>query len=124
MTTTRRSFFKRGLAALAACVGWKVLPDEEPTAEQRMRLVEQSGVLDFWKDERENIYTYKDGEPVAYTTNTTNSAQLVIRLYDADGREIPFNNSILRKWAVRVENQPPQSWFDEAIDPFQPEVIT
>lgn len=29
-----------------------------------MRLVEQSGAFDFWKEEGENIYTLEDGEPV------------------------------------------------------------
>jgi len=29
-----------------------------------MRLAEQSGAFDFWKEEGENIYTLADGEPV------------------------------------------------------------
>ena len=29
-----------------------------------MRLMEQGGAFDFWKDEGENIYSAADGEPV------------------------------------------------------------
>ena len=29
-----------------------------------MRLAEQGGAFDFWKDKGENIYTVTDGEPV------------------------------------------------------------
>ncbi len=36
----------------------------DPTAEQRMRLIELSGALGFWDDPREDIYTLEDGEPV------------------------------------------------------------
>jgi len=35
----------------------------DPTSEQMMRLVETSGVLDFWDDPDEDIYTREDGEP-------------------------------------------------------------
>ncbi len=35
-----------------------------PTIDQRMKIVEQSGVLDFWDDPREDIYTLDDGEAV------------------------------------------------------------
>lgn len=28
---------------------------------------------------------------------------------------------VLREWASRPENQPPQSWYDDDTDPFQPE---
>jgi len=40
------------------------LQPSDPTAEQRMRLIEVSGALDFWDDPREDIYTPEDGEPV------------------------------------------------------------
>jgi len=36
----------------------------EPTGKQGMRLVGLSGVLDFWEDPREDIYTLDDGEAV------------------------------------------------------------
>lgn len=36
----------------------------DPTPEQRLRIVEASGVLDFWDDPREDIYSLEDGEPV------------------------------------------------------------
>ncbi|MGH9751895.1 MAG: hypothetical protein ACREA2_03855 [Blastocatellia bacterium] len=29
-----------------------------------MRFAEQSGAFDFWKEEGENIYSIKDGEPI------------------------------------------------------------
>jgi hypothetical protein len=34
----------------------------DPTPAQMMRLVEASGVLDFWADDSENGYTADDGE--------------------------------------------------------------
>ena len=36
----------------------------DPTCKQSMRLVEQSGVLRFWDDPAEDIYTDDDGEPL------------------------------------------------------------
>ena len=36
----------------------------DPTIEQRMRIIEVSGVLDFWDDPREDIYSLEDGEPL------------------------------------------------------------
>jgi hypothetical protein len=59
MTTTRRSFFKRGLAALAACVGAKAIGNAEPP--------KPSAPYDFWDDPREDIYTRQDGQPVIHT---------------------------------------------------------
>ncbi len=38
--------------------------EDDVTTEDIMRLSEQSGAFDFWKDEREDIYSSKDGEPV------------------------------------------------------------
>ncbi len=35
----------------------------EPTSEQRMRIVEVSGALDFWERPGEDIYSLEDGEP-------------------------------------------------------------
>ena len=37
---------------------------EDPTPEQMMRVVEASGVLRFWDDPREDIYSLEDGRPV------------------------------------------------------------
>ena len=37
--------------------------DDVPTWDI-MRLAEQSGAFDFWKDEGEDIYSSEDGEPV------------------------------------------------------------
>lgn len=36
----------------------------DPTGEQRMRIVEVSGTLDFWDKPEEDIYSVDDGEPV------------------------------------------------------------
>ena len=36
----------------------------DPTPEQRMRLVEQSGTLDFWNDPAEDGYAEEDGKPL------------------------------------------------------------
>lgn len=36
----------------------------DPTSDQLMRIVEVSGLLDFWDDPREDIYTLEDGDPV------------------------------------------------------------
>ncbi len=38
--------------------------EDDVTTEDIMRLSEESGAFDFWKDEREDIYSSKDGEPV------------------------------------------------------------
>lgn len=35
----------------------------DPTQLQRMRLIETSGVLDFWDRPEEEIYTLEDGDP-------------------------------------------------------------
>ena len=42
------------------------VPDvsSDPTPEHRMRIVEVSGVLDFWDQADEDIYSLEDGEPV------------------------------------------------------------
>lgn len=37
---------------------------EDPTIEQRMKLTECSGVLDFWNNPEENIYSEEDCEPI------------------------------------------------------------
>ena len=36
----------------------------DPTSDQRMRIVEVSGTLDFWDRPEEDIYSPEDGEPV------------------------------------------------------------
>ena len=38
--------------------------EDDVTTEDLMRLSEESGAFDFWKDEGEDIYSSKDGEPV------------------------------------------------------------
>ena len=35
----------------------------DPTLEQRMRIVEVSGTLDFWDRAEEDIYSPEDGDP-------------------------------------------------------------
>ena len=37
---------------------------DDVTTLEIMRLAEQSGAFDFWKEEGENIYSIEDGEPV------------------------------------------------------------
>jgi hypothetical protein len=37
----------------------------DPSAEQSLRLIDESGVLDFWEDENEDGYTATDGEPLS-----------------------------------------------------------
>ena len=39
-------------------------PPNDPPREQSMRLVEQSGVIDFWSRPEEDGYTEADGEPL------------------------------------------------------------
>ncbi len=39
-------------------------PPEDPTLDQQMKLVEESGVLDFWDRPEEDGYTDNDGEPI------------------------------------------------------------
>lgn len=34
----------------------------DPSEKQRLRLIELSGVLDFWENPKEDIYTPEDGE--------------------------------------------------------------
>lgn len=36
----------------------------DPTESQRLRLIELSGVLDFWDDPEEDVYTAEDSEPL------------------------------------------------------------
>ena len=36
----------------------------DPTSEQRMRIVEVSGTLDFWDHPQEDIYSPDDGQPL------------------------------------------------------------
>ncbi len=44
-------------------VAVEVREDDVPTV-GLMRLVEQGGAFDFWMDEREDVYSAQDGEPV------------------------------------------------------------
>jgi predicted DNA-binding antitoxin AbrB/MazE fold protein len=37
---------------------------DEPTNDQLLRLAEESGVVDFWFADSEDIYTLDDGEPI------------------------------------------------------------
>ncbi len=39
-------------------------PDDDVPTFDIMRLVEQGGTFDFWKEEGEEIYSVDDGEPV------------------------------------------------------------
>lgn len=39
-------------------------PPEDASALKYMRMVEDSGVLDFWNHEDEDIYSEADGEPI------------------------------------------------------------
>lgn len=39
-------------------------PDDDVPTLDIMRLVEQGGAFDFWKEEGEEIYSADDGEPV------------------------------------------------------------
>jgi len=53
----------------AATIGGKkmtqIIPaPTDPTAKQVMRLIEVSGVVDFWDRPEEDIYAPTDGEPV------------------------------------------------------------
>jgi len=36
----------------------------DPTDAQVLGLIEQSGVLDFWNRDEEDVYTHEDGEPI------------------------------------------------------------
>ncbi len=36
---------------------------DEPTADERHRLLENGGALDFWNNPAEDIYSMDDGEP-------------------------------------------------------------
>ena len=42
---------------------WESSPSD-PTPEQYMKVVEDSGVLDFWNDADEDVYDPSDGEPI------------------------------------------------------------
>lgn len=37
---------------------------EDPSSQQVLRLVEESGVLDFWSTDEEDGYSEQDGEPI------------------------------------------------------------
>ena len=39
-------------------------PPADATHMQTLRLIEQSGSLDFWNEEGEDIYTHDDGEAI------------------------------------------------------------
>jgi len=41
-----------------------VFPPADPTSEQRMKLIEDSDVLDFWDRPEEDGYTETDGAPI------------------------------------------------------------
>ena len=61
------------------------------------------------------------------TTSSGFSWRPRVTLYPAYSRSIveqlaeatPRNTELL-KWAARPENQPPQSWWDDTTDPFEP----
>jgi hypothetical protein len=40
------------------------LHDDDVPTRAMMRLAEQGGAFDFWKEDGENIYSAQDGEPV------------------------------------------------------------
>ena len=40
--------------------------EDDVTTEDLMRLAEKSGAFDFWQEEGEDIYSFKDGEPVLF----------------------------------------------------------
>ena len=42
---------------------WNVRP-EDPTPQQRMRLLDSCGTFDFWNDPREDVYSESDGEAI------------------------------------------------------------
>jgi len=43
----------------------EVFPEPaDPTLKQSVRLIELSGVLDFWENPEEDIYNPNDGEPI------------------------------------------------------------
>ena len=42
----------------------RIYPPAEPTVEQRMKLIDSSGTLDFWNRPEEDGYTENDGEPI------------------------------------------------------------
>jgi hypothetical protein len=37
---------------------------DDPTSEERHKLLETSGTLDFWNDPAEDVYSEDDGEPI------------------------------------------------------------
>ncbi len=51
------------LAQRAATITVQRQEDDVPTL-GIMRLIEQGGAFDFWKEEGEDIYSAEDGEPV------------------------------------------------------------
>ena len=51
------------LAQLSEAITVLRQEDDVPTLDI-MRLMEQGGAFDFWKDEGEDIYSVADGEPV------------------------------------------------------------
>jgi hypothetical protein len=60
-----RSEFERlvELARKSEEVEVQLQEDEAPT-QSIMRLAEQGGAFDFWRNEGENIYSAEDGEPI------------------------------------------------------------
>ena len=51
------------LARQSEAIDLELQEDDVPTR-AIMRLAEQGGAFDFWKEEGENIYSAQDGEPV------------------------------------------------------------
>lgn len=51
------------LARRSEEIEMEIREDDVPTLDI-MRLAEQSGAFNFWKEEGEDIYSAKDGEPV------------------------------------------------------------
>jgi len=60
-----RSEFERlvELARKSEEVEVQLQEDDTPT-QSIMRLAEQGGAFDFWREEGENIYSAEDGEPI------------------------------------------------------------
>jgi hypothetical protein len=51
------------IARQSEAIDLELHEDDVPTS-AIMRLAEQGGAFDFWKDEGENIYSAQDGEPL------------------------------------------------------------
>ncbi len=56
----------QGTETVYGAIGTFVFP--EPTAEQRMKLIEASHVLEFWAKDEEDIYTIGDGESICHAS--------------------------------------------------------